>query len=112
MLFRSIKKGKDDAIKNIVKIPMVGTTVPHANIGRFGSGEVLVKPASIGTGVIAGGPVRAILESAGIQDILTKSNGSSNPINQVRATLQALLTMKTVEQVAKLRGKTVEEILG
>jgi len=108
----AIKKGKDDAIKNIVKITMVGTTVPHANIGRYGSGEVLIKPASIGTGVIAGGPVRAILESAGIQDILTKSHGSSNPINQVRATLQALLSMKTVEQVAKLRGKTVEEILG
>jgi len=108
----AIKKGTEDAKKNVVTVPMVGTTVPHVNIGRFGSAEVLLKPAAIGTGVIAGGPVRAILEAAGIRDILTKSNGSSNPINQVQATLKALMTMKTVEQVAKLRGKTVEEILG
>lgn len=108
----AIKKGTDDAKKNVVTIPMVGTTVPHVNIGRYGSAEVLLKPAAVGTGVIAGGPVRAILEAAGIHDILTKSNGSSNPINQVQATLKALMTMKTVEQVAKLRGKTVEEILG
>lgn len=108
----AIRKGKDDAIKNMVSIPRVGTTVPHQAIGRFGSGEVLIKPASPGTGVIAGGPVRAVLEAAGVRDILTKSHGSSNPINQVRATLQALTQMKTVEQVARLRGKTVEEILG
>ena len=107
----AIRKGKDDAIKNLVSIPRVGTTVPHQAIGRFGSGQVLIKPAAPGTGVIAGGPVRAVLESAGVRDILTKSHGSSNPINQVRATLQALSQMKTVEQVARLRGKTVEDIL-
>lgn len=107
----AIKKAKDVAEKSVVKIPLVGTTVPHTNIGRFGAGEVLIKPASVGTGVIAGGPVRAVLESAGIQDILTKSHGSSNPINQVKATLQGLTSMKTVEEVARLRGKSVEEIL-
>ena len=108
----AIRKGKEDAMKNLVAIPRVGTTVPHEALGRFGSGQVLIKPAAPGTGVIAGGPVRAVLESAGVRDILTKSHGSSNPINQVRATLQALDQMKTVEQVARLRGKTVEEILG
>ena len=107
----AIRKGKDDAIKNIVAIPRVGTTVPHEALGRYGSGQVLIKPAAPGTGVIAGGPVRAVLESAGVRDILTKSHGSSNPINQVRATLQALAQMKTAEQVARLRGKSVQDIL-
>ncbi len=108
----AIRKGIDDAKKNLIKVPLVETTVPHEVIGVYGAGKVLIKPAGPGTGVIAGGPVRAVLELAGIHDIRTKSLGSNNPINMVNATIQALSQMKTVEEVARLRGKTVEEILG
>ncbi len=108
----AIRKGIDDAKKNLIHVPIVGTSIPHLVIGHFGAGEVLLKPASEGTGVIAGGPVRAVLELAGIGDILTKSLGSSNSINMVNATLEGLSRLKTVEEVAKLRGKTVAEIQG
>ncbi len=108
----AIRKGVEDAKKNIITVPMVGSTIPHEIIGKFGAGEVLLKPAAEGTGVIAGGPVRAVIELSGIRDIRTKSLRSNNPINMVRATIDALSSLTTVEQVAKLRGKSVEEILG
>ena len=101
----------EDAKKNIITVPMVGTTIPHEIVGKFGAGEVLLKPAAEGTGVIAGGPVRAVIELSGIRDIRTKSLRSNNPINMVRATIDALSTLTTVEKVAKLRGKSVDEIL-
>jgi small subunit ribosomal protein S5 len=108
----AIRKAIEDAKKNLIEVPMVGTTVPHQVIGRFGAGEILLKPASEGTGVIAGGPVRAVLELAGVQDILSKSLGTNTPINMVRATIAGLKQLKRAEDVAKLRGKSVEELLG
>jgi small subunit ribosomal protein S5 len=108
----AIRKGIEDAKKNLVKVAIVGTTIPHQVIGVSGAGTVLLMPAKEGTGVIAGGPARAVLELAGIKDIRTKSLRSNNPRNMVNATIQGLASLKTIEDVAKLRGKTVEEILG
>lgn len=108
----AIRKAIQDARKHVIEVPLVGTTIPHEVVGRFGAGEVLLMPSSEGTGVIAGGAVRAVCELAGIRDIRTKSLGTNNPRNVVNATLQGLASLKKAEEVAKLRGKTVEEILG
>ncbi|SFS84449.1 30S ribosomal protein S5 [Marininema halotolerans] len=108
----AIRKGVEEAKRSMITVPLQGTTIPHDTIGRFGAGRVLLKPASKGTGVIAGGAVRDVLTVAGVGDILTKSLGSNNPINMVRATLQGIQSMKRPEDVAKMRGKSVEELLG
>jgi small subunit ribosomal protein S5 len=106
----AISKGIDDAKKNVYKVPVIKGTVPHEIIGKFGAGKVLIKPASPGTGLIAGGGVRAVLEAAGVQDVLTKSLGSSNPHNQVKATLAALLNLWDARSVAYKRGMKLNEL--
>jgi len=108
----AIEKATAQAKRNMITVPMVNTSIPHEVIGKFGRGAVYMMPASEGTGVIAGGPVRAVMEACGIKDIRTKSHGTQNPINCVKATIAGLAELKTVEQVAALRGKTPEEILG
>ena len=108
----AIRKGLEDAKKAMITVPLNGTTIPHEVVGVFGTGKVKMLPAPEGTGVIAGGPVRAVLEACGIKDIVTKSIGSNNKINMVRATLAGLKQLRSAEQVAQMRGKTVEELLG
>jgi small subunit ribosomal protein S5 len=108
----AIRKGIQDAKKNLIYVPKVGTTIPHMVQGRFGAGNVLIMPAKEGTGVIAGGPVRAVLELAGVKDVRAKSIGTNNPRNMVNATMVGLKNLTTVEEVARLRGKTIEELLG
>ena len=108
----AIRKGIEDAKKNLFKVALKGTTIPHEVIGKFGAGAVLMMPAPQGTGVIAGGPVRAVLEVAGIKDIRTKCQRSNNPCNVVTATINGLRSLRNVDEIAALRGKTVDEILG
>ena len=108
----AIRKGIEDAKKNLIKVALKGTTIPHEVMGEFGAGRVLMKPAATGTGVIAGGPVRAVLETVGVKDIRTKTLRSKNPCNVVRATVAGLATLRNVEEVAAIRGKSVKEILG
>ena len=108
----AIRKGIEDAKKNVIRVALRGTTIPHEITGKFGAGEVILLPAPKGTGVIAGGPVRAVVETVGIKDIRTKAIRSNNPCNVVRATINGLSQLRTAEQVAAVRGKTVKEIVG
>ena len=108
----AIRKGIEDAKKNLIKVSLKGTTIPHETIGSFGAGRVLMKPAAPGTGVIAGGAVRAVVETVGISDIRTTALRTNNPYNVVRATIAGLQSLRTAEEVAAIRGKTVKEILG
>ena len=108
----AIRKGIEDAKKNLIHVSLKGTTIPHEIIGKFGAGEVLLKPAAPGTGVIAGGPVRAVVDTVGIKDIRAKALRSNNPCNVVRATINGLSLLRTVDEVAAVRGKTAKEILG
>ena len=108
----AIRKGMDVAKRNMITVPMVGTTIPHEVRLKLGAAKIMLKPAAPGTGVISGGAMRAVIETAGIKDILTKSHGTNNPINTVRATLAALQQLRTAQQIAELRGKEVEQIVG
>ena len=108
----AIRKAVEDAKKNLIKVPMVGTTVPHQIQGRFGAGHVLIMPAKEGTGDIAGGPVRSVLDLAGLKDVRSKSLGTNNARNMVNATIQGLASLRKIEDVASLRGKKVEDLLG
>jgi small subunit ribosomal protein S5 len=108
----AIRKGMDVAKRNMITVPMVGTTIPHEVRLKLGAAKIMLKPAAPGTGVISGGAMRAVIETAGIKDILTKSHGTNNPINTVRATLAALQQLRTVQQIAELRGKEVEQVVG
>jgi len=108
----AIQKAVENARKSLIRVPKFGQTIPHRNIGRFGSGHVVLRPASPGTGVIAGGGVRAVLELAGIRDVLSKSIGSQNPINLVKATMEGLMGLRRPEDVAKLRGLSIKQVLG
>ena len=107
----AIRKGIEDAKKNLIKVSLKGTSIPHEVIGEFGAGRVLMKPAAAGTGVIAGGPVRAVIEAVGIRDIRTKALRSNNPCNVVKATLAGLASLRSAEEIAAVRGKSVKEIL-
>lgn len=108
----AIRKAVEDAKKNLIKVPMVGTTIPHEVIGHFGAGKIIIMPAQEGTGVIAGGAARDLLELAGLKDVRAKCLGTRNPRNMVNATIEGLKSLKTAEQVAALRGKKVEDLLG